>query len=74
MSEWISVKDSLPVAGVPVLVTYLGCYDSQPYCDAIANIKYGDWCWWESYDSDNNEKIKVVITHWMPLPTPPEEE
>lgn len=70
-AEWISVSDRLPEAKTPVLVTYLGVLDQRPYCDAIANINYGGWCWYEDDIADNDEEVKVIITHWMPLPEPP---
>lgn len=73
MSEWISVKERVPEDGVPVLITYLGYYDNRPYCDAIANIRNGDWGWYEAAGEDNDEVVRVTITHWMPLPSPPEE-
>ncbi len=74
MSEWISVKDRLPEEGIPVIVCYLGYYDGMPCSDSLANIKCGGWCWWEGYDCDNDEEIRVDVTHWMMLPDPPKED
>lgn len=72
---WISVKDRLPEEDVPVLACYIGAADSikeGEYCtDGIANYHNGAWYWWEAYGEDNDEPVKVKITHWMPLPEPP---
>ena len=72
--EWINVKDRLPKDEVPVLVAYIGINDRKLYADGMANIRYGGWCWYEDYYGDNDEKVAVTITHWMPLPEPPEED
>ena len=42
--------------------------------EGLANIKCGGWCWWEGYDCDNDEEIRVDVTHWMMLPDPPKED
>ena len=75
MSGWISVKDRLPEADVPVLVTYIGFNDNKPYSDGIAiwsqelNGYNGGWAWTLDYS-----EVTVEITHWMPLPKKPKEE
>lgn len=74
MSEWISVKDRLPEADTPVLVTYLGYMDGIARTDGIGIIRWGVWYWYESEDDDNDDEIIVRITHWQPLPEPPEKE
>jgi hypothetical protein len=57
-SGWISVKDRLPKNDDEVLVS-----------TRLKNIGIG---WWDSYwRSDLSVK---EITHWMPMPAPPEEE
>ena len=56
--DWISVKDRLPKNDDEVLVS-----------TRLKNIGIG---WWDSYwRSDLSVK---EITHWMPMPAPPEEE
>ena len=63
MSEWISVKDRLPKIDEEVLVCFT---------DGFNQIKFGV-AWtisidgWSGYFGGN-------ITHWMPLPEPPEVE
>ena len=63
MSEWISVKERLPEETYLVLV-----WDND--CDqvAIASLQRdGSWCG-DGVWKDAN------VTHWMPLPEPPEED
>jgi len=62
MSEWISVKDKLPKPSTEVLIFI---YD-------ILALGYmeSDGEWWN--DADEKEHSESV-THWMPLPEPPEE-
>ena len=61
MSEWISVKDRLPEPNTAVLVCRDGYYGSE-----VAVAVYKD------------EYLKFItgynVTHWMPLPEPPESE
>jgi len=62
--EWISVNDKLPDKEVYVLV-----YSKEKgYA-----IMYYTGYFWESWDSDS-DSIQILhdITHWMPLPEPPE--
>ena len=84
MSEWISVKDRLPEDDLPqdtdrLLIKVLVCSTSGKYgvrtlsrqrwimsWDYKTNTgTYSNWTW--SRDARN-------ITHWLPLPQPPEEE
>lgn len=60
-SEWISVNEKLPKIGVPVLVT-----DKQGnVCIRAITCKINGKKRWSQGKSD--------ITHWMPLPNPPEQ-
>lgn len=74
-TRWIPVAERLPDYDVPVLVTYLGFTDNKPYSDGIArwvlemNGYTGGWEW----TLDGGE-VEVTITHWMPLPEPPEDK
>ena len=75
MSKWISVKDRLPEEGQDVLVWYHGSYDVA-YLQKVKpvklqppqfnNVEMFEWCFDDFEDVD--------VTHWMPLPAPPEEE
>jgi len=65
MPEWISVKDRMPEDGKEVL-----------FCDGSSIMvgRYnGDEKFWELTDA-NMIAYAVDITHWMPLPEPPESE
>ena len=68
MSEWISVKERLPEHGEVVLVCdnreatpYIGLWTLEP------NIGGGD-CW---NDEAGWWRPFAEVTHWMPLPEPP---
>jgi len=65
MSQWISVEDRLPEKDGAYLTILDGRghgYYGHP------EITYGshDWhCFW-------NARGAMIVTHWMPLPEPPE--
>ena len=66
MSEQISVKDRLPDDWGYVLVCdesrkiWLGRYDSDT--DKFFELNSEEWCYTD------------FVTHWMPLPEPPERD
>lgn len=88
MTEWISVKDRLPKAGQTIIGWNEAVSinnESEPaqiytyFPDKPANWKYpvstGKWIHW----SPDRGQVKAwswrySITHWMPLPEPPEVE
>jgi hypothetical protein len=63
MIEWISVEDRMPEEGVHNWV--LGYTPYAFYVCAYVKIK-GSW--------HDREFQLINITHWMPLPEPPEKE
>lgn len=64
MNEWIQVKDALPPMGKKVLVAF---HDSGgSVVDAAWLCSNFEW------DVANWEVPNSLITHWMPLPQPPE--
>ncbi len=69
MSEWISVEDRLPdnFGWFLVIDNYL------PNCANITMgfYEYEDSFAWLPIDS-RNDSDSMDITHWMPLPKPPE--
>ena len=72
--RWIPVTERLPENGVPVFVNYIGSNDGKYHPDATAVwTDYGCF-WWEGSLEDCDAEVAVPITHWMPLPEPPETE
>lgn len=65
MPRWIPVTERLPEAGNHVLV-YAGFF--QPFNEVSYIDAEGKW----RFAYDDTEV--PIVTHWMPLPTPPEEE
>ena len=59
--NWISVKDRVPESGIDVLVF------TDDYCAYTAHY---DGYWWLS----GEPTLSYDVTHWMPLPAPPEVE
>lgn len=76
MSEWISVKDKLPKEnGTYIVYTHDGnsatgwiWYDDVV---VVAEYTFGIWWWCEN---GNDFDITNNVTHWMPLPDPPQME
>ena len=69
--QWINAKDRLPETDECVLVIASGQYKNVKLVDAyqLANYCAGEgWCLDEYPEMDY-----LSITHWMPLPDPPEE-
>ena len=84
MSEWIKFEDQTPPEGVPVWFysgthIWVGCYeysdDAEPAGWFFGNT-YGSHFWsktegaWDKMDNEWDDDYKV--SHWMPLPNPPE--
>lgn len=66
MPEWISVDDKLPELGKEVLAYCAGRFME------VARLDFKDGekrflCMWDS-------TALYRVTHWMPLPEPPQEE
>ena len=66
MSEWISVKARLPEAGERVLVSS-GMFVGEAYRTS-ANT------WYRHTGFPLRDILHRDVTHWMPLPEPPEED
>ena len=68
VSGWVSVKDRLPEPDENVIIwTKTGCMKyAQYHEDGSINP-------WYVYE-DNARAWTNVISHWMPLPEPPEED
>lgn len=80
--RWISVKDRLPdAAGYECLVCAINENYNQMHV-FTAHTGYGEPGWWTSNvhymarvlsPSDNKLHPALKVTHWMPLPEPPED-
>lgn len=67
-TRWIPVEERLPRDNVDVLVR------KGRMCGNVTVVAYrctGNNCWTMS-DGDYQEFQDIVVTHWMPLPEPPE--
>lgn len=62
---WISVKERLPNFGIPVLICWDGYTDIAEYLCGMVCPK------WRTQHYGTIDLTSV--THWMPLPEPPEE-
>ena len=89
MSEWISVKERLPNEedDVLILVREIEHYGRHHEKRKVYYWQFVGWrvdekwattyCHGFRYIDDENEKeprCEHEVTHWMPLPEPPEEE
>lgn len=62
--RWVPVSERLPEAGA---VVFAVVYDVNDHSEKLYQLKYygdGKWFSWNS--------ACYVVTHWMPLPQPPE--
>ena len=76
--QWIPVKDRLPDSDVAVLAV---CMDDitnygHPYAyeEAVILAFYSSGRWWDEIWPEKNKEDNEIegVTHWMPLPAPPE--
>ena len=74
---WISVKDRLPDSNGLYIVTACdeGCSAGEGiwYDTVVVTAEYYDgiWTWFEG---GSEYDLSGIVTHWMPLPEPPEED
>jgi hypothetical protein len=74
MSEWISAKDALPEVNLSIssqkVIIAMGVKHKQIAFGWYRKLHY-DHSWkWVTGDNEPFEK-QELITHWMPLPEPP---
>lgn len=74
MGKWIKCSERMPEAGVPVLVLLSGeirvaeiRWDTPTHEETYQPFRY----WDDPYDDGQPWEV-FDITHWMPLPEPPE--
>ena len=71
MSEWRPASEAQPYK--PVLVTHVGT--PAPIAKAILIDDHDGQGWYEhGYRTHRRRRIRWQITHFMPLPAPPEEK
>ena len=72
--QWISVKDRLPEEDVAVL-TYGQVLNDPPDVIGVRRRYNGDQDWKHTWESEDGFIYREDdVTHWMPLPKPPEEK
>ena len=75
-SRWIPCNERVPETDGPYLVAYdktgwIGVYNFAQEKD-FPSLTVQENAWWR-LDDDWNPQMLVGVTHWMPLPEPPEE-
>lgn len=78
--DWISVKDRLPEHGKQVLLIAYGWSDTTIYLGRLEHMS-SETSWLTGFTSKESEWCiqgwsylkEPLVTHWMPLPEPPEE-
>lgn len=82
-SQWISVKERLPEESGQYIVCCddSGCpygegiwYESGVVVCAQVDVGINGGVCWEWNENGTLYDLEGVVTHWMPLPEPPEEE
>lgn len=80
MTNWIRVKDGLPKSDKEIVLTIrfndINEY-SHPYTaeEAMQISFYSSGKWWDEAWPEDVKEDNIIpnVTHWMPLPEPPEE-
>lgn len=71
-SEWISISERLPENDVPVLCWYLSGNGKYYHTVGSYHRYKHDGLWDTDVDADGCGYGCERVTHWMPLPKPPE--
>ena len=67
MGKWIKCSEMLPEEGEDVIV-----YDGLGQVHEGCYFRYGDGVVWEIPSYNPSYYDEVNVSHWMPLPEPPE--
>ena len=70
-AKWIRVEDELPENGIPVLVAVSYMHGEVCVAERLDVLEEGSGCFYRTDDEGSN--LDGDVTHWMPLPEPPEE-
>lgn len=65
-AQWVSIKERQPAPGSRVLAT-----DGTVVCEASV---HKDGHWLRMYRAVWCGEFRSKVTHWMPMPEPPEKE
>ena len=69
--KWISVEDRLPDIGVPVWCYCFEDYEQRGYYEKTTEYSDGPA---HLFKNDYDYNGYLSVTHWMPLPEPPEDK
>ena len=75
INRWISVNDRLPDKDENYIVTVCDedCFPGEGiwYSTVVVVAEYykGGWIW---YDGGHEYSLDGIVTHWQPMPEPPE--
>jgi len=69
--QWVSVEERLPEENEHVIAS-CGDYPNTPVCASI--LIEGRWFDQDVVESGGEWPELHLVTHWMPLPAPPEQE
>lgn len=71
--QWISVKDRMPsekIFNSVFIVTMHSSYKNKTFVEPMHYIGGG---WYTMSDEEPLDTVEYEVTHWMPLPSPPEQ-